>query len=403
MNGVYLDNNATTRPLEEVVVAMREIQEIYWANPSSVHRPGQAARQRVELARESVARLIGGQPREIIFTSGGTESAGLALLGSLGCQPHRRTIVTSRIEHSAIREWVEHLERGGVPVRWLDAGSSGAVAVEQLASLLEQEAESIALVSVMWANNETGAIQPVEALGELCHRAGVRFHTDATQWVGKMPTDVSSLPIDLLTFSAHKFHGPKGIGALYVRRGVRVEPQILGGPQERQRRAGTEHVAGIVGFGVAAAQARRWLVGDDRGDLAGLRDRFESGVLAAVPGSVAHSASAERLWNTSTIGVPGLEAEAILMLLSERGLCASAGAACSSGSIEPSAVLLAMGIPAPLAYGSTRFSLSRFTTAAEIDEAIETVSAVMRRLQNVCADPLKPLSPGRGWRAQRAG
>jgi cysteine desulfurase len=233
----------------------------------------------------------------------------------------------------------------------------------------------------MWANNETGVIQPIEAIARLCRDHGVPLHTDATQWVGRMPTDVSALPVDLLSFSAHKLHGPKGAGALYVRRGLRLAPQIIGGPQERQRRGGTENVPGIVGLGAAADLARAWLErgASRQGGL--LRDTLEGGILRAVPDAVAIGAAAARLWNTSTIGFPGLEAEPILLMLSEEGLCASAGAACSSGSLDPSPVLLAMGVSEEVARGAIRFSLSRETTAREIDDAVALVASCVARLR----------------------
>jgi cysteine desulfurase len=240
----------------------------------------------------------------------------------------------------------------------------------------------VALVSVMWANNETGVLQPVHSIGERCRARGVRFHCDATQWVGRMPTDVANLPVDLVTASAHKFHGPKGVGVLWVRGGVRVLPQVIGGPQERDRRGGTENVAGIVGTGVAADAAVAWLAdpaGRERG--AAMRDDFERAVLAAVPDAVVNGGSALRLWNTSNIGFPGLEAEALLLLLSERGVAASAGAACSSGSLDPSPVLLAMGVPPRIAHGSVRFSIARTTTEEELRIAAEEVAACVARLR----------------------
>lgn len=379
----YLDCNATTRPLPEVVAAMAGALEHGWGNPSSVHRAGIDARHSVELARESVARLLGAQPREVVFTGGGTESASLAIAGTLDALAGPRTLVTMRTEHSAVREACEALEaRGRARVAWVPAGADGVVDLDALDAALDAHAGDVALVSVMWANNETGVLQPVRSIGERCRARGVRFHCDATQWVGRMPTDVANLPVDLVTASAHKFHGPKGVGVLWVRGGVRVLSQVIGGPQERDRRGGTENVAGIVGAGVAADAAVAWLAdpaGRERG--AAMRDDFERAVLAAVPDAVVNGGSAQRLWNTTNIGFPGLEAEALLLLLSERGVAASAGAACSSGSLDPSPVLLAMGVPPRIAHGSVRFSIARTTTEEERRIAAEEVAACVARLR----------------------
>ena len=381
MDSIYLDHNATTKPAEEVVTAMIQALREGWANPSSMHRPGQAVRRQVELARESVCDLIGCRDRELVFTSGGTEAANLAISGSLAAHSNRNVLVTSRLEHSTVREPAETLERRGADVVWLANDGNGIVELDALRRLLAGRADEIALVSIMWANNETGIIQPIEEIGRLCREHGVRFHTDATQWVGKMLTDVSSIPVDLLSFSAHKFHGPKGIGALYVRSGVRIEPQLIGGPQEREHRGGTENVPGIIGLGVAARLAKRWLAGDDRRRLGTLRDSFEQRILGAAGEATVIGGDAPRLWSTSNIAFAKLEAEAILLMLSERGVCASAGAACSSGSMEPSTVLLAMGIGDQLVASSIRFSFSRDTTADEIDRAFEVIAAVIGSLR----------------------
>ncbi|MDZ4831069.1 MAG: cysteine desulfurase family protein [Phycisphaerae bacterium] len=441
MDSCYLDNNATTQPLPEVVEAMRLCLERDWANPSSVHRAGVEARRRVELARESVARLIGCQEREVIFCSGGTEAANHAILGTLGASvdallsgpagqggggaAHRSreaqaarpastarsstaattpsdraappVLITSRLEHSAVRETAELWAHRGGDVVWARHDVAGVVDLDWLRSTLAERAGRIALVSLMWANNETGVVQPIARIGALCREHGVRFHTDATQWVGKMETDVAALQVDLLSFAAHKFHGPKGIGALYVRRGIRLERQLIGGPQERDRRGGTENVPGIVGMGVAADAARAWLATDERTSIAAERDRLERAILSRCESATVNGLSPAqmdsaarheqpdivappRLWNTTNIGFRRLEAEAILLLLSERGICASAGAACSSGSLDPSPVLLAMGIPPEIAHGSIRLSLSRFTTTAEVDRAIEEIPQCIAKL-----------------------
>ena len=401
MPWIYLDNNATTQPAPEVLAAMREMHEQYWANPSSVHRFGQMARQRIELARAAVAGLIHCRDRELIFTSGGTEANNLAMWGVLGgvqagasSDRPRRVLLTTKVEHSAVRQPAEQWARSGVEVSYLPVDRSGRVDPAALAEALDRCSPAAAvLVSVQWANNETGVIQPIAELAEVCRRflraAAVEsllrkrlwLHVDATQAVGKIPVNVVEIPVDLLTLSAHKFHGPKGAGALYVRSGLTISPLLRGGPQERERRGGTENTAGIVGMGVAAELAAAFMVDFPavaRG--AALRDRFERGILKAVPDALVNGTE-PRLWNTSNIAFPHLEAEAILLGLSERGVCASAGAACSSGSLDPSPVLLAMGVSEAAAHGSLRFSLSRFTTEAEIDEALRIVPEVVARLQ----------------------
>ncbi len=381
---IYLDNNATTRPTEAVADAVREALRVAWQNPSSAHREGQEARRRVELARQSVAKLIGAKARELVFTSGGTEAIGLAILGTLRVArgAGRNVIVTTPIEHAAVRDLADDLETEGVAeVRQIRVDPAGVIDLDSARNCLDDD---VAIVSAQWANNETGVIQPVAALGELCREHRAPLHIDAAQWVGKMPTDVSSAPIEFLTFSAHKFHGPKGVGGLYCRRSVPLRP-LAPGAQELGRRAGTENVPGILGAGVAAEAASAWLADvSARRRVADLRDRFECGVLEQIPDAHINRAP-DRLWNTSNIAFPTLEAEALLMLLSERGVCASAGAACSSGSLEPSPVLLAMGIPESLAHGSIRFSLSRETTPDEIESAIGVVGACVNQLRTSSA------------------
>lgn len=405
MDWIYLDSNATTQPAPEVVAVMQEVNEQLWANPSSVHRFGQMARQRVELARASVAKLIGARDRELIFTSGGTESNNLALRGVFAAKPDneggRCVLITNRVEHSAIREPAAFFAEHGVEVVYIDVDINGCVQPESLDVVLGQIVKTgdTILVSVQWANNETGTIQPLDAIANVIerHRQRLReidieqggrsrllFHSDATQAVGKIPVDVQTIPIDLMTFAAHKFHGPKGIGGLYVRSGVKLQPINLGGPQERDRRGGTENTPGIIGMGVAAELADAFL-GDGAADREveqgrALRDRFETKLCESLPGAVVNSVDSTRIWNTSNVAFPQLEAEAILLSLSERSICASAGAACSSGSLEPSPVLLAMGIPETLAHGSVRFSLSRYTTEKEIDAALRVVPQVIEKL-----------------------
>jgi cysteine desulfurase len=381
MELIYLDNAATTRPADEVVAAMTEALREGWANPSSLHRAGQAVRRQVDLARASVAELIGCRDRELLFVSGGTEAANLAIRGTLAADPERSVLVTSRLEHGAVRELAQRLEAEGTEVVWLANDGRGVVDLEDLRRVLQARAAEVGLVSVMWVNNETGVSQPVEALGNLCREHGVRFHTDATQHVGKAPTDVSKLPIDLMGFAAHKFHGPKGIGGLYVRAGARIEPQVIGGPQEHHRRGGTENVPGIVGLGAAARLAGQWLASDEPKRLEALRDSFEQRVLEAAANASVNAAGAPRAWHISSIAFPKLESEPILLMLSERGVCASAGAACSSGSLDASPVLLAMGLAPELVHGSIRFSFSRETAEQEVDRSVEILTEVISRLR----------------------
>lgn len=388
---IYLDNNATTRPSTAVCQAvLRGCRELF-ANPSSVHRAGQAARQGVELARAELASLIGARPREITFTSGGTESIHLAIRGVLERSP-KPVLVTSRVEHAAVRELAAHLEKAGrAEVRWVPVADGGLVDVDAVAHL----AAGASLVSIQWVNNETGAIQPVGQVGQICSHTGALFHCDATQWVGKMPTSVASPDgprFDLMSFSAHKLHGPKGVGVLWTRPGVGLRP-VVQGSQELGRRGGTENVPGIFGAGVAAREAKDWLADPSRRDaVAELRDRFERAVLDAVPDAVINAPRdrSRRLWTTSNIGFPRLEAEALLILLSEQNLCASAGAACSSGSLEPSPVLLAMAVPSEIAHGSVRFSLSRDTSEREVTEGISIVSECVARLARTGATERQP-------------
>jgi cysteine desulfurase len=385
MPAIYLDNNATTRTADAVVAAMTRAMREHWANPSSMHRPGQATRREIELARAAVAELIGCQERELVFTSGGTESVNLAVRGAMGAQPNRRLLVTSRLEHSAVRELADGLASLGVEVMWLGNDERGLVDVDALRSLLAERAAEVGLVSIMWVNNETGVIQPIEDVGSACREFGVRFHTDATQAVGKMAIDVAAMPVDLLSFAAHKFHGPQGTGALYVRRGVRLQAQVTGGPQERRRRGGTENAAGIVGAGVAARLAAEWLASDGPSAVARRRDALERGIVTELDRTAVNGLDAPRIETTTNIAFIGLEAEAILLMLSERGVCASAGAACSSGSMEPSTVLQAMGLPPEHTYGSIRFGLSRETTDDEVERAIEIVVEVVTRLRESLA------------------
>ncbi len=364
-----------------MAIALRE----HWANPSSLHRPGLAARRVVDHARKQVAGLLRVSPRDIVFTGSGTESIGLAIRGVL-CGCSRKSLVTDPIEHAAVRELAARLEGEGVSVFRLAAGDHGVLDLDDLAAILERE--PIGLVSVQWANNETGVVQDVARIHELCRAAGVPFHCDATQWVGKMPMPEGGPPCDLLTCSAHKFCGPKGVGMLWVRRGVACVSQILGS-QEQGRRGGTENVAGIAGAGVAAEESDAWLRDpSNRERQARVRDRFEREVLARCPGAVVNgpchwgqspTEGAWKLWNTANIGFPGVEGDALMLVLAEAGVCASAGSACSSGSLAASPVLCAMGVCEEVAEASIRFSIGRQTSEADVVEAATLVAACIAK------------------------
>jgi len=373
---IYLDNNATTQPLPEVIEAMRACLHDAYANPSSVHQFGQTVRHKVECVREKVAQLLAASPKEIIFTSGGTESINLAIRGGLRIHPHRRRFVTTAVEHPAVLRVVEQLAAEGYTVDYVGVDQEGRLDESEWA---EKITDQTALVSLIHANNETGVMFDVPRLAAVAAQKGVPIHVDAVQSAGKVPIDVSSWPVQLVSIAGHKFHGPKGVGALYVRRRTRIEPLILGGSQERLLRGGTENVEGIVGMGVASEIAMR-----DRAqtteNVRRLRDDFESGVRASIPYSHVTGQGAERIYNTSNIAFEGLESEAILILLSEAGVCASSGAACSSGSLEPSHVLKAMGIEERIAHGAIRFSLSRFNTRKEIDQVVSMLPDLLSRL-----------------------
>lgn len=378
MGLVYLDNNATTMPAPQVVQAMLPYLGEYWGNPSSVHRFGQRARQAIDEARGQLAALLGCNESELLFTGGGTESINTAIRGILATRAPRKRIVTTGVEHSATRQLCQQLAREGCQVAEIPVDQGGSLDLDQLRSELTDET---ALASIMWANNETGVLFPIEEVALLCKAARVPFHCDATQAIGKLPTDFHAVGFDLASLAAHKFHGPKGVGALYVRRGARLAPWLIGGPQERGRRGGTENVPGIAGMGVAARLALEHL--PDMPRVAAQRDRLETRILETIDQTRVNGRTDLRLPNTTNIGFTRLEAEAILLLLSEQGICASAGAACSSGSLEPSHVLRAMKIDPKIAHGAIRFSLSRYTTDEEIDRTLAVLPGVIAKLRAV--------------------
>ncbi len=376
---IYLDNNATTRTAPEVLEAMRPWLDEAYGNPSAGYRCGREARRAVEAAREQVAALIGAQPGEIVFTSGGTESNNAAIRSALALRPDHRAILTSTVEHSAIDEVAKAHEATGGEARFNPVDALGRI---DLAAWLENlETGGVALATLMWANNETGVISPLAEAAALAAERDVYFHTDAVQAVGKIPLRVDEIPIHTLSLSAHKLHGPKGVGALWIHRRARFVPQSLGGGQEQGRRSGTENVAAIVGLGAAAALAGRALA--SRHEIAALRDGFERGVLALVPGAEINGDPDKRLPNTSNLFFPGIDGEGLLILLDEAGVCCSPGSACSTGQVKPSRIVRAMGHPAARARSSVRFSLSRFTTAAEIETAVAAVVRAVGKLRVV--------------------
>lgn len=379
---IYFDNNATTRVAPEVFEAMRPYFTDLYGNPSSIHRFGSQVGQKIAEARAQVAALIGAaDPVEVIFTSCGTEGDNAAVRGMLEGRPGKRHIVTTQVEHPAVLGLCQHLERNGYRVTWLGVDQDGMLDLNKLREALTDDT---ALVSVMYANNETGAIFPIDVIGAIVKAKGIPFHVDAVQAAGRVPLDVKSLPVDLLTISAHKFHGPKGAGALYVRRGITFPPFIIGGHQERNRRAGTENVAGIIGMGKAAEIALARLA-DDSERIGNLRDRLEEALLRDCPDCRVNGHRRNRLPNTLNVGFKYLEGESILVLLDQHGICASTGSACTAGSSEPSHVLRAMGVPAEWLQGAVRFSLGRFNTEKEVEFVNQTLPSIVQRLRGLSA------------------
>jgi cysteine desulfurase len=398
MQRIYLDANATTPVLPEIVEAMRPFWLESFGNPSSAHQSGQRTRSAVEHARAAIARLLHCTSKEIIFTSGGTESDNLALSGVL--QPYLDSgepahLITSNIEHHAVLYTAESLERRGIEVTYLAPSRDGVIDPSALEAALKPHTK---LVSIMLANNETGAVQPVGKLARIAKAHGTLVHTDAVQAAAKLPLDLSGefKNVDLLSLSGHKMYAPQGTGVLFVRKGVQLAPLFHGGPHERQRRAGTENVPGIVGLGRAAELAHEWLNSqlDSRNSilaaetpaptsLTTLRDRLEQGLLSAIPNACLNASGAPRVPNTTNLRIAGIDAEALLIALDIQGIAASFGAACQSGATEPSHVLLAMGLSPAEARSSLRLSLSRLTTAEEIDRALEIIPAVVTRLRSL--------------------
>jgi cysteine desulfurase len=379
MNVIYLDNNATTRVDDAVFEEMRPYFGELYGNPSSMHYFGGQVQKKVDEARSRVAALLGAEPSEVIFTACGTESDNSAIRSAIECYPDRRHIITTRVEHPAVLTLCRSLTKRGYRVTELGVDSAGRLDLGELQRALDDDT---AIVSVMWANNETGVVFPIEEIGAMVKERGVLFHTDAVQAVGKIPINMAASTVDMLSISGHKLHAPKGIGALYVRKGIPFRPFMVGGHQERNRRAGTEATSSIIALGKACEVAANWME-DENTRVKTLRDRLEHELLRLVPAARTNGGGAERLPNTLSIAFEFVEGEAILLLLSEKGICASSGSACTSGSLEPSHVLRAMGVPFTCAHGSIRFSLSRYSSDAEIDAVIRELPPIIQRLREI--------------------
>ncbi len=378
MSWTYLDNNATTSVAPEVLEAMMPFLTERYGNPSSMHSFGGLVRKDVDRAREQVAELLGAaDPSEIVFTSCGTEGDNHAIVGTLRANPDKKHIVTSRVEHPAVRSLVRSLERRGYSITEVGVDSKGRLDLDEVRDAIRPDT---ALLSFMWANNETGVIFPVEELAAIAHARGVPFHTDAVQAVGKVPIDLKTSGIDLLTLSGHKLHAPKGVGALYIRKGTKMVPLLVGGHQEDGRRGGTENVAGIVGLGEACRLAMEHM-DEERTRVKALRDRLEEGLLATCRDAMVNGDRENRLPNTANVSFQYIEGEAILLLLNAHQIAASSGSACTSGSLEPSHVLRAMGVPYTAAHGSIRFSFSRYNTDQDVDKVLEVMPGIVERLR----------------------
>jgi cysteine desulfurase len=381
---VYFDNNATTQVSPSVFEAMVPYLTEHYGNASSAYRIGRRTREAVEQARAQVAALLGCEPREIVFTGCATESNNTAIHSALQTTGHRHVVV-SAVEHSAIKNHAEYLERLGYGVTYLPVAADGTLTVKQVEEALRDDT---AIVSVMWANNETGVTFPVAEIGELCRSRGVLFHTDAVQVVGKLPINLAELKIDFLSLAGHKFHAPKGVGALYVRRRVKFVPYVIGGHQEKGKRGGTENVSHIVGLGQAAVEAQKHLA-EETTRVRALRDKFENTVLASIPDTFVNGNREQRTPNTSSLAFSGIEAEALLIMLDQYGVCASAGSACTTGSVEISHVLQAMGVPKERAVGTLRFSFSAYNTEAEVDYVLGILPAIVAKLRAESASAVK--------------
>jgi cysteine desulfurase len=379
MKTIYLDNNATTQVAAEVMEVMLPYFRDFYGNPSSMHTFGGQVGRKLWEAREQTAALIGAAPDEIVFTSCGTESDNAAIASALATNPDRRHIVTSRVEHPAVKALCAHLAGQGYRITELPVDKEGLLDLNQYEKSLTSDT---AIVSLMWANNETGVLFPVEKAAGLAHERGILFHTDAVQAVGKIPISMQANAIDMLSISGHKLHAPKGIGILYIRKGTKFAPFLIGGHQEKGRRGGTENTPAIIGLGKACALAAKHMERENT-TVKHLRDKLERELLSRIPRSRVNGNVASRLPNTTNISFEFVEGEGILLLMDEHGICASSGSACTSGSLQPSHVLRAMGVPFTMAHGSIRFSLSIYNTEAEIDLVIEKLPAIIEKLRSM--------------------
>jgi cysteine desulfurase len=379
VNVIYVDNNATTQVAPEVLEEMLPYFNEYYGNPSSMHTFGGMVEHKIVEARERLAGLLGASPDEIIFTSCGTESDSTAIRAAILSNPDKKHILTSRVEHPAVKNLFEYLSKNGYRVTFVPVDRKGRLDLDYLYNNLS---EDTAIVSIMWANNESGVIFPIEEIGGVLKEKGIVFHTDAVQVVGKIPIDLNNVDVDMFSLSGHKFHGPKGIGALYVRKGTKYSPFLIGGHQEKGRRGGTENVASIIGLGKASELAAANLP-DKNIRVKQLRDKLETELLNRIPNAIVNGDRENRLPNTTSIAFEYVEGESILLLMDEYGICASSGSACTSGSLEPSHVLRAMGVPFTAAHGSIRFSLSIYNTEEEIDVIIEKLPPIIERLREL--------------------
>jgi cysteine desulfurase len=376
---VYVDNNATTKVAPEVLEEMLPYFSELYGNPSSMHFFGGQVQKKVNEAREKVADLLGADPSEIVFTSCGTESDNAAILGTLDSYPEKRHLLTTRVEHPAVGNVSTYLGRKGYRITELSVDREGRLDLDELRESLTDETT---LVTIMYANNETGVIFPIEEIGEIVKAKGIPFHTDAVQTAGKIPMNMKKSKLDMLSMSGHKLHAPKGIGVLYIRKGTKFSPFMIGGHQEKGRRGGTENVPYIIGFGKACELAKKHL-NTENTQVRALRDYLEQKILEKIPNTLVNGDRVHRLPNTLSVSFEYVEGESILLLLSDLGICASSGSACTSGSLEPSHVLRAMGVPFTAAHGSIRFSLSIYNTKEEMDYIIEHLPPIIQRLRDI--------------------
>jgi cysteine desulfurase len=376
---VYVDNNATTKVAPEVLEVMLPFFSEYYGNPSSMHFFGGQVQKKVDEARARVADFLGAEPSEIVFTSCGTESDNAAILGTLDSYPEKRHIITTRVEHPAVGNVSTYLGRKGYRVTELSVDREGRLDLDELRESLT---DGTAVVTIMYANNETGVIFPIEEIGEIVKAKGIPFHTDAVQAAGKIPLSMKKSKLDMLSISGHKLHAPKGIGVLYIRKGTKFSPFLIGGHQEKGRRGGTENVPYIIGLGKACELAKRHL-DEENTKVRSLRDYLEAKLLEKIPNTLVNGDGVHRLPNTVSVSFEYVEGESILLLLSDLGICASSGSACTSGSLEPSHVLRAMGVPFTAAHGSIRFSLSIYSTKEEMDYIIEHLPPIIQRLRDI--------------------